>query len=90
MCTRDTVIPRDQEHIRDSTCAPWGALVYREYTQGRLGMLGSVGLAKGVGSPVMWHLYHSMGPSLILRQDDAVYQPLPDYAQTLIPLLIFT
>lgn len=53
-------------------------------------MLGSVGLAKGVGSPVMWHLYHSMGLSLILRQDDAVYQPLPGYAQTLIPFLILT
>lgn len=51
-------------------------------------MLGSAGLAKGVGSPVMWHLYHSMGPSLILKQDDAVYQPLPEYAQTLILLLI--
>lgn len=53
-------------------------------------MLGSAGLAKGVGSPVMWHLYHSVGPSLILRQDDIVYQPLPEYAQTLIPLLILT
>lgn len=77
-------------HQVDSTGTPWEALANREYRQRRPGMLGSVGLAKGVGSPVMWHLYHSMGPSLILKQDDAVYQPLPEYAQTFIPLLILT
>lgn len=90
MCTRHSNHEGSGAHQVDSGHTPWEALVNREYRQGRLGMLGSAGLAKGVGSPVMWHLYHSMGPSLILRQDDAVYQPLPEYAQTLIPLLILT
>jgi len=63
---------------------PW---VNRGCRQSGPGMVGGIGFAQGVLSPVTWHLYHGLWPSPILKRDDAVYQTLPEYAQTLAPLL---